>query len=201
MMPSRVGRSDSEKNRLVREVGHIGQSRYCRCSGPGAGRDHGLGKPERFLADVHDVGSGECGVADENIDPEVTKACGRIVRADVGPKSSHPFHDRRKVDDNAAEKGNSEFRGGACIRRRTRCSDQRLGRDAPDVEAIPAEHMPFDQGDTCAQAARTGRRYESGGATTDHHQVVPGGGIRIHPVDGMDVSVEFSVVGVPRQER
>jgi hypothetical protein len=164
--------------------------------GATAGGDHGFLKTELGAIDFDGGAFGEAGLAEEDIDAEVLEALGGVVVTDLGAQFADPFHDGGEIDGDAAGDLDAEIDGAFYVGEGVCGSEENLGGDAADIEAVPAEEVAFHEGDLGAEAGSSSRADESGGAATDDDEIVAAIGDGIFPIGGVGLGDEFPVVFV-----
>ena len=73
------------------------------------------------------------------------------MRADLGADPPHPLHDGAEVDRHSVGNLHAEGRRLPEVRHDARGADHGLRGDAADVEAVPPQEVPLDQGDAGAE--------------------------------------------------
>src|SRR5262249_26118089 len=93
---------------------------------------------------------------EEHVHAEAAEPGRRIGRTQRGSQPTHPLHDRREINARSGWHLDAVLSGvaeGSC---HTRRGDQRLARNAADVEAVAAHELALDQGDAGPQPRGTG---------------------------------------------
>jgi hypothetical protein len=90
---------------------------------------------------------------------------------------------------------NAEVSRAANLADRAGRSEDRLRGDTARVQAVAAKAPLFDEGDPRAEAGRSHRAHQAGGAAADDDEVVDVPGLRVLPAVGADEPIE-TLVGV-----
>src|SRR6516225_2775885 len=184
------------KDGFVGEESRLGQARDGRPVGPGARRDYGPAEAKGLAGHLHRVRPGESTLPEVDIDAEASEPSRRVVGTDPGPQPAHTFHDASKIDPRAGRNVYPKLCSVPNLGGGPGGSDQCLGRYAADIEAVAPQEFALDQGHPGAQPGGTGGRDQSGGARTNHYQVVPGRRFRADPVRRVDVGHQSAVMFV-----
>ena len=79
-----------------------------------------------------------------------------------------------------------------------RASDDGLRRNAPDIEAIAAEEIAFDERHRCAECRGGVGRGSARGSAADDHEIITIGRRGIGPVGRVDVAEALALIRVIR---
>ena len=115
------------------------------------------------------------------------------MRRDLGPEPPHARHHGGEVDVDAGD-AHAERRTVARHCRRPRRRDDRLRRDAADVQAVAAEEVTLDEGHACPEPRGARGRDEARRPAADDHEVVARGRGRVGPAGRVHVRDEHAVV-------
>ncbi len=86
------------KDRLVGQIASFGQAGDVRGRSARPAADGGLFEPQLCTGHRYALGTHKAGIADKHVDPElIPKASRRVVVANVGPNTAHPFHGAAKI--------------------------------------------------------------------------------------------------------
>src|SRR5439155_26617996 len=118
--------------------------------------------PQGLAAHLDGVRPCEAPLAEEDVHAQLGVTMYRIVLADNGPQLPQTRHRGSEVVVHVALDPDAERRRVADLRAGARGPDEGLRGDAPDVEAVAAQQVLFDQGDAGAQPSRAGGRHEAG---------------------------------------
>ena len=123
----------------------------------------------------------------------------RVGTADPRAQPSHARHRLAEVVFHGPGNVNAEFFRVLHLCPRSRCADDALRWDTPNVEAVASQEMLFDQGNFRADTCRDRSGHEARGSGADHYDVVPSRRLRIDPSGWVNVIEERFVVFVVRK--
>ena len=104
------------------------------------------------------------------------------MATDVGAEAAHPLHGCGEIGFRGHRRAPGESRRVAEVGVESRCSQERLGRYAAEVQAIAAEEVPFHQCHPGAEGGGASRGDQPGSAGAEDDEVVAGSGLRVLPV-------------------
>mmetsp|Transcript_34842 Transcript_34842/g.103883 ORF Transcript_34842/g.103883 Transcript_34842/m.103883 type:complete len:523 (-) Transcript_34842:15-1583(-) len=192
----------------VRGGGEAGRGRH---RGAASRRDDALLEAERALVDHHRVGPGEPCPALVHVRARRRRALVRVGGRDVGAQPAHPRHHGVKIDlqlGRGTVSGDQEPLGQRrpCLPRSPRAVEQRLGRDAADVEAVAAREVARDERRARTAPRRLLGRHQPARARADCDDVVLSGRFRLSRAlpgtrtDGVE-QLDVALVERPHVER
>ncbi len=157
--------------------------------GTGPRRDQAALEAQSGLSDADCVGSCEARLALEHVHAGVPEPGGAVVVCDVRPDATHALHRRAEVH---LDPIHADTHDSTMLQRvhGVGSGQHALARDAPEVQAVAAEHVLLDQRHCRAQASAAHRGHQPCGSASEHHQVVALGGSRDRPVPWLDVGQE-----------
>ena len=161
------------EHRLVREVGHGGETRNRRHRGPRSGGDHDAARADAALADVDRVTRGKASAAEDHVDAETAKPLRTVGRLDLADDRRDPFHHARELGPRVVRRERKAV-GVAHRVGDPRRLEQRFRRHAAIPQAVAAELVLFDQRDLGAQRRAAGRDDQAAGAAADHRDIEVG---------------------------
>ena len=167
-----LGAFGEVEDRLVGEMGHVGQSRHRRRDGPGAGGDDEALRRDAPAVDLDRVRPGEARRTLNDVDAQRPEALDRIDRRDTGNDAVDMAVDRGEIDLGAGRR-HTEAPGGAYDLRRMAGRQHRLGRHAAGVEAVAAHRAALDQHGARAELGAAGGDRQAGGPGADHADIDP----------------------------
>src|SRR5215471_1846301 len=144
---------------LVREIGNALESRDLRNCRARAGGDHEPPRPDFDFGGVDGARAGEARFGLQYLDSEPLEPLDGIVRRDRRNYFVNTVVNRREVD-LRTRGGNTECRAVPRDIGVARSGEQRLRRDAAEIEAIAAHHAALDQDDFRAHLRRSRRDRE-----------------------------------------
>src|SRR5690606_14745662 len=109
-----------------------------------------------------------------------------------------PLHDRSEIHFCPRWHPNTKTSSVPHFGCRASRPDERLRRDAADIETIAAKQVTFNQCDLRAETRGPSGRDQSSGPGSDDHQIVPPRRNRIGPFGGMDMAEQLPVVLIER---
>ena len=155
---------------LVGEVGDVLQPRDRRRRRPRSRGDDEAPRLDLVLARRHRPGAREATVLLDHRHAERLEALHRIVRGDRGDHAVDVVVHRGEIDLRRAE-ADAELARAPCGFDRPRGRDQRLRRDAADIEAIAAHPVALDQHHRGAHLGGAGGDAEPAGTGADHAEI------------------------------
>src|SRR5712691_4115966 len=118
------------------------------------------------------------------------------MRAEVGTKLAHTFHDGREVYFDRLTHPHSERAWLFCIEHGAPGADDGFGGHAAHVETVAAEERPLDQGNLRSETCRAGRGYQPSRPRADDDEIVAGGRVGILPSRGVYIRQKSRVVRI-----
>src|SRR5882724_11038218 len=122
------------------------------------------------------------------------------MRAEVGTKLAHTFHDGREVYFDGLTHPHSEKACLVCIEHGAPGADKGLGGHAAHIETVPAQERLLDQGNLRSETCRACRGYQPSGPRADDDKIVAGRRGGILPIGRVNIGNEARVVRIGRRE-
>src|SRR3989442_15632729 len=120
------------------------------------------------------------------------------MRAEVGTKLAHTFHDGREVYFHGLTHPHSERAGLLCIEHGAPGADDGFGGHAAHIETVPAQERLLDQGNLRSETCCACRRYQPSRPRADDHEIVAGRRGGILPIRGVHIGQESRIVRISR---
>ncbi len=160
------------EGRGVGQVVHLVETRDRRHRRHGARGHHDPVRADPTHAlHLQGAGSGEAGGAEVDVHPHLPEALRVVVVGDRLPGAAHPLHDvaegvpgRRTLEAQLVGVAHGVGQSGR--------GEERLGRDAPGPEAVPAQGLLLDQGGAGPQVGGSRSRDQPRGAAAHGDDVV-----------------------------
>jgi hypothetical protein len=165
-----AGRLLQIEDRLVGQPGHAVQARQLRHDGGGAGGDHAAAEAEAPASGLDGVRAQEVRRGLDHFDAHAAEARRGVVRRDARDGAvdvrahAGPVHLGRRQAQAEAPRAPRFGRGVGG-------GEQRLGRDAAVVEAVPAHPVALHHRNLQPEPGGDGGHGQPGGAGADHHHV------------------------------
>ncbi|MEL6905622.1 MAG: hypothetical protein AAFP22_09460 [Planctomycetota bacterium] len=156
--------------------------------------DDGALEAQRASVDLDRLGPREAARAEEDIDAQISEACGGVVARDGGALRTHAVHERREVDRDLAGV-DSEAPGAARVVGGTGRADQRLRGHAAGDEAVAAEQVLLDERHPRADPRCASGGDQACGPAAEDDEVVAVLWGRVLPIGRVDLAGEFLVRG------
>src|SRR6266404_1256940 len=122
------------------------------------------------------------------------------MRAEVGTKLAHTFHDGREVYFDGLTHPHSERACLLCIEHGAPGADNGFGGHAAHIETVPAQKRLLDQRNLRSETCCAGRGYQPSRSRADDDKIVAGRRGGILPIRGMHIGQEAPVVSVRRRD-
>src|SRR5437867_864914 len=120
------------------------------------------------------------------------------MRAEVGTKLAHTFHDGREIYFDGLTRPHSERACLLCIEHGAPGADDGFGRNAADIKTVSAQKVLLNDRNLRPKSRRPGRSHQSGRPRPDDHEIVAGRRGGILPIRGVHIGQESRIVRVSR---
>src|SRR6266481_5221715 len=120
------------------------------------------------------------------------------MRAEVGTKLAHTFHDGREVYFEGLTHPHSERACLLCIEHGAPGADDGFGGNAADIETVSAQERLLDQGNLRSETCCACRGYQPSRPRADDDKIVAGRRGGILPIRGVNIRHESRIVRVSR---
>src|SRR5713101_1872234 len=120
------------------------------------------------------------------------------MRAEVGTKLAHTFHDGREVYFDGLTHPHSERACFLCIEHGAPGADDGFGGHAAHIETVPAQERLLDQRNLRSETCCACRGYQPSRPRADDDKIVAGRRGWILPIRGVNISHESRIVRVSR---
>src|SRR5205823_12611593 len=97
------------------------------------------------------------------------------MRAEVGAKLAHAFHDGWEINLDGRTHPHSERACLLCIEHGTPRADDGFGGNAADIETVSAQKALLNERDLRSKSCRPRRSHQSSRLRADDHKIVAGG--------------------------
>ena len=120
------------------------------------------------------------------------------MRAEVGTKLAHTFHDGREVYFDGLTHPHSERACLLCIEHGPPGADDGFGGHAAHIETVPAQERLLDQGNLRSETCCACRRYQPSRPRADDDKIVARRRSGILPVRGVHIGQKSRIVRISR---